>query len=117
MGGPARRRPWPPRAPPLALAALLAACLLGPSITAAQQLGAPWDWQIVTDMSAAQGWQYGIVGPPQQPFARPSPKTLDHLLLDDFAPQLNLLQDVSATGENLFTATSEQARWGPGGPS
>ncbi|KAL4425168.1 hypothetical protein ABPG75_009184 [Micractinium tetrahymenae] len=106
-GGSARRRHLPPRAPQLVLAALLAACLLGPSLTAAQQLGAPWDWQIMTDMSAAQGWQYSIVGPPQQPFARPPPQTLDPLLLDDFAPQLNLLQDVSATGENLFTATSE----------
>lgn len=60
-------------------------------------------------MSAAQGWQYSIVGPQQQPFARPPPQTLDPLLLDDFAPQLNLLQDVSSTGENMFSATSEQA--------
>ncbi|KAL4435565.1 hypothetical protein ABPG77_002528 [Micractinium sp. CCAP 211/92] len=107
-GGPTGRRPWPPSLPPLALVAVLAACLLGPALTTAQQLGAPWDWQVVTDMSAAQGWQYSIVGPSQQPFARPPPKTLDPLLLDDFAPQLNLLQDVSSTGENLFTATSEQ---------
>jgi capsular polysaccharide biosynthesis protein len=47
-------------------------------------------------------------GPRQRPFSRPPPKTLDPNVLRDFAQSFNLLQDISADGDNMFTYTQEQ---------
>jgi capsular polysaccharide biosynthesis protein len=48
------------------------------------------------------------VGPRQQPFPRPPPRTLDPTLLDAFSASFNLMQDVTATGDNLFTDVTDQ---------
>ena len=108
MRGPAP----PPRQARAAAAALplllLTALALAALAPAAAQL-APW--LVITDLQAAKaagGVEVSIVGPPQQPFSRPPPRTLDSHLLADFAAQLNQLQDVSSQGDNAFTDTAEQ---------
>jgi hypothetical protein len=71
----------------------------------------------VTDVAAAgRGVDVTRVGPRQQPFARPAPKTLDPQLLPDFLPAFNVLQDVSPEGDNLFIDVAEQVGFG-GGPA
>ena len=71
------------------------------------------DWQPVTTLhqaAASPGMSLSIVGPPQQPWARGTPHTLDGSLLDDFLSEFNMLQRISSTGDNMFTDTSEQVR-------
>ena len=92
---------------PLLLLTALALALAAVAPAAAQL--APW--LVITDLQAAKaagGVEVSIVGPPQQPFSRAPPRTLDPHLLADFAAQLNLLQDVSSQGDNAFTDTAEQ---------
>lgn len=94
-----------------AAAATLLLALVGAGQAAAQQQA---EWTLVTDPFAAKlpGLEVAVAGPPQQPFARPPPRTLDPHLLTDFAAQLNVLQDVSGKGDNTFTETSPQVRAG-----
>lgn len=93
--------------PPLSFAAPLCAALL--LALAAGAAASDDEWQVVTDLlSPLPGVEVSIVGPPQQAFARPPPRSLDPHLLADFGPQLNLLQDVSADGDNLFTDVHAQ---------
>jgi hypothetical protein len=94
---------------PLAAAAAAAVllALAGVGRVAAQQQA---EWTVVTDPFATKlpGLEVAVAGPPQQPFARPPPRTLDPHLLTDFATQLNVLQDFSGEGDNAFTDTSLQ---------
>lgn len=96
---------------PLVAAAAAAVLLLltGASRVDAQQQA---EWAVVTDPFAAKlpGLEVAVAGPPQQPFTRPPPRTLDPQLLTDFAAQLNVLQDVSGEGDNMFAETSAQVR-------
>jgi len=55
-----------------------------------------------------QGVFNTLAGPPQQPFPRPPPRTLDANLLVDFEEAFNLMQDVHPTGDNMFTYVSDQ---------
>lgn len=96
-----------------AAAATLLLALVGGGQAAAQQQA---ERTVVTDPFAAKlpGLEVAVAGPPQQPFARPTPRTLDPHLLTDFAAQLNVLQDVSGEGDNMFIETSPQVRGGAG---
>lgn len=100
--------------PLAAAAAAVLLALAAATQAAAQQQG---DWTVVTDPFATKlpGLEVAVVGPPQQPFARPPPRTLDPHLLADFAAQLNVLQDVSGEGDNTFGNTSPQVRGSLGG--
>eukprot|EP00887_Chlorella_sp_A99_P003387 scaffold7.g3387.t1 len=61
------------------------------------------DWEVVTTLKPPPpGVRVQLVGPPTQPFARPLPRTLDPHLLSDFEAPLNVLQDLSLTGDNAF---------------
>ena len=94
-----------------ALVAVLPLLLLAALAAVAPAAAQAAPWQVITDLQAAKvagGVEVSIVGPPQQPFSRPPPRTLDPHLLTDFAGQLNLLQDVSGEGDNTFTDTSVQ---------
>lgn len=65
-------------------------------------------WQVVEDLAAAPGVTLQLVGPRQQPFPRPPPRSVEASLLSDFYESFNLMQDVSPQGDNWFTATAEQ---------
>ena len=91
MRGPAPP-PRPARAAAAAALPLLLLAALAAAAPAAAQLAS---WEVITDLQAAKaagGVEISIVGPPQQPFSRAPPRTLDPHLLADFAAQLNLLQ-------------------------
>ncbi|PSC67438.1 hypothetical protein C2E20_8901 [Micractinium conductrix] len=105
-----RRRPTATAAARAALPHLLVAALalVLPLRAAAQQLGAPGDWQLITDLSQLIPGEVEVVGPAQATFGRPPPRTLDPHLLSDFEPALNLLQDLNPAGDTPFTDTSEQ---------
>jgi capsular polysaccharide biosynthesis protein len=67
-------------------------------------------WKTVTKVSTGSpnGVQVISAGPPQKPFPRPPPRILDPDLLLDFKDSFNLMQDVSATGANMFQDVSSQ---------
>lgn len=77
---------------------------------------------MVEDLAAAPGVALQLVGPRQQPFPRPLPRSVEASLLSDFYESFNLMQDVSPQSDNWFTATAEQVgpswrRFGaPGSP-
>ena len=98
-----RQRPAAGRRPVGATAAVVLLALV--TGVAAQQQA---EWTVVTDPFASKlpGLEVAVAGPPQQPFARPPPRTLDPHLLTDFGAQLNVLQDVSGEGDNVY----EEAR-------
>ena len=107
-----RQRPAPGGRPlAAAAAATVLLALASAGRVAAQQQA---EWNVVTDPFATKlpGLEVAVAGPQQQPFARPPPRTLDPHLLTDFAAQLNVLQDVSGEGDNMFTETSTQVRQG-----
>lgn len=44
----------------------------------------------------------------QKPFPRPLPRTLDPNIISDYGDSFRLLQEIAATGDNLFTDVSPE---------
>lgn len=64
------------------------------------------------DLSTQRDVALQIVGPSQQPFPRPPPRTVEASLLRDFAESFNLMQDVNADSDTMFTLTADQVSSG-----
>lgn len=69
-----------------------------------------FQWKQVTRVSTGSPNGVAVIsaGPPQRPFSRPPPRTLDPNLLVEFKDSFNLMQDVSASGPNMFEDVSSQ---------
>jgi len=69
-----------------------------------------FQWKKVTEVSTGSPNGVTVIsaGPPQRPFSRPPPRTLDPNLLVEFKDSFNLMQDVSAAGTNTFKDVSPQ---------
>jgi len=76
-----------------------------PNICAGQ-----FQWNKVTRVltDSPNGVTVISAGPPQRPFSRPPPRTLDPNLLVEFKDSFNLMQDVSVGGPNIFKDVSSQ---------